>query len=666
MMGKGTGKVEIAGTAARVAVVRYGMILTLDAAFTTLALYVALLLRFGGVPSEYVNALATVLPSLVTIRLILTLFARVHHWSFRMSGLNEAVRLVATTVAGSALFVAFSYFFRQFNLPRSVIVLEFFITTTLMAGLRFSPRLAMGWYRDQQRSRQQGATRTVIVGAGEAGDLLMRDIVRSSDTTYHVIGFLDDDPAKIGTSLGGKPVLGSIENLPAIVRREQIAMVLISTPRLEADRIRAMLKLCADQKVNFKIIPASFTYLENRITAAMLHDLSPEDLLPRAAVAFDVARIRSMVVGRRILVTGAGGSIGGEIARQCAAHGPERLVLVDMNENELYFLARHLQEQYPTLRVLAEVADVREGERLMRLGLTHRPQYVFHAAAHKHVPLLEDAPEEAIKNNVFGSLNVAEMAIACAAERFVFISTDKAVHPSSVMGASKRTAELALRQRSATTSTRFTTVRFGNVLGSAGSVVPLFKRQIERGGPVTVTHPDCTRYFMTIPEAVGLVLLAGLGDYGELCILEMGQAIRIADLAANLITMAGFVPGLEIPIVYTGLRPGEKIAEELLTDEEEETLVVRDRIRVAKSVVPANLGHVLDDLRQAMGEGNRGRIIRALRTLIPTYQPSEMALPSASPVPASTGIPAAPASALGSDVATASPRATTKRPILPS
>lgn len=662
-----TGKAAaIAATTTRVAVVRYGMILTLDAAFTLMALYLALLLRFGTIPAEQLSGLSTVLPILVTIRLLLTLFSRVHHWSFRMSGLNEAVRLVATTIAGSALFVASSYFFRHFSLPRSVVVLEFFITTTLMAAMRFSPRLAMGWYRDQQRSRQEGAKRTVIVGAGEAGDLLMRDIVRSSDTTYHVVGFLDDDPAKIGTSLGGKPVLGSIENLPSIVRREQIAMVLISTPRLEADRIRAMLKLCADQKVNFKIIPASFTYLENRITAAMLHDLSPEDLLPRAAVAFDVARIRSMVVGRRILVTGAGGSIGGEIARQCAAHGPERLVLVDMNENELYFLARHLQEQYPTLRIFAEVADVREGERLMRLGLTHRPQYVFHAAAHKHVPLLEDAPEEAIKNNVFGSLNVAEMAIACAAERFVFISTDKAVHPSSVMGASKRTAELALRQRSATTSTRFTTVRFGNVLGSAGSVVPLFKRQIERGGPVTVTHPDCTRYFMTIPEAVGLVLLAGLGDYGELCILEMGQAIRIADLAANLITMAGFVPGLEIPIVYTGLRPGEKIAEELLTDEEEETLVVRDRIRVAKSAVPDNLGHVLDDLRQAMREGNRGRIIRALRTLIPTYQPSEMAFPSATALPAGAAIPGAPATSLGSDVAPAGTRTTANRPILPS
>lgn len=631
------GNAGLASRSLQVAAVRYGVILTLDAVFTAIGLYAGLLLRFGSIPSEQVAGLPTVLPLLIVIRLVLTLLSRLHHWSFRMSGLNEAVRLVATTVTGSAVFVAASYFLRNFSVPRTVVALEFFLTTTLMALLRFSPRLVMGWYRDQQRSRLEGAQRTVIVGAGDAGDLLLRDLVRSSDTAYHVIGFLDDDPAKIGTSLGGKPVLGSIEQLPAIVRREQIVMVLISTPRLKAERIRAMLKLCAGQKVNFKIIPASFTYLENRITAAMLHDLSPEDLLPRDAVAFDSAEIRALVVGRRILVTGAAGSIGGEIARQCAAHGPERIVLVDMNENELYFLARHLQEKYPTLPVHAEVADIRERDRLLRLGNAYQPQYVFHAAAHKHVPLLEDAPEEAVKNNVFGTLNVAEMAIACHAEKFVFISTDKAVHPSSVMGASKRTAELALRARSANVATTFTTVRFGNVLGSAGSVVPLFKRQIEQGGPVTVTHPDCTRYFMTIPEACGLVLLAGLGGYGELCILEMGQAIRIADLAANLITMAGYVPEVEIPIVYTGLRPGEKISEELLTEEEEESHQVRNRIRVARSTVPANLAATLEEMKEAVVGGNRARIIRAFQTLIPTYQPADPPLRPGETKPSPTG-----------------------------
>jgi FlaA1/EpsC-like NDP-sugar epimerase len=353
----------------------------------------------------------------------------------------------------------------------------------------------------------------------------------------------------------------------------------------------------------------------------MLHDLSPEDLLPRDAVRFDYEEIRDLVAGRRVLVTGAGGSIGGEIARQLALHGAETLVLVDMNENELYLKARRLREEHPDIHVLTEVADIRERDRIERLGNKHRPQYVFHAAAHKHVPLMEEAPEEAVKNNVFGTLNVARMADACGAERFVLISTDKAVNPSSVMGVSKRVAELVVRDLARTSSTRMMAVRFGNVLGSAGSVVPIFKQQIARGGPVTVTHPDCTRYFMTIPEAVGLVLLAGLGGYGDLCILDMGEPIEITALARNLITLAGYVPDEEIPIVFTGLRPGEKLHEELLTEDEERTHVMRDRIMAAESPEPpADLAQRLVELRRFAEAGDKAAILRTFRGIVPTYR----------------------------------------------
>jgi FlaA1/EpsC-like NDP-sugar epimerase len=605
--------------------VRSAVILALDAVFASLALGLAYLLRFEGkVPPELVTSGLVVLPIFVIVRLLLSIFGRLHRWSFRMSGLSEATRLLSYTGLGTTFITVVLFIIRTPQVPRSVIALEFFFTSAFMAGSRFAPRLISGWFAEQRRSRQDGAFRTLIVGAGNAGDLLLRDLVRSPEHSYHVVGFVDDDARKLRLSVGGKPVLGSIESLPVLVRRYAVQHILIAIPRLSAERIRYILSLCSSLKVSFKIIPASFRYLDEKVASAMLHDLSPEDLLPRDQVQFDVAEIQGLVEGRCVLVTGGGGSIGGEIARQVAHYGAKKLVLVDMNENSLYLLARRLRHEHPKLQVHTEIADIREKDKLMHLGAMYKPQDVFHAAAHKHVPLMEDAPEEAIKNNVWGTRNVAEMAVRCNVERFVFISTDKAVRPSSVMGASKRLAELVVRRIARGAGTKFVIVRFGNVLGSAGSVVPLFKEQIERGGPVTVTHPDCTRYFMTIPEAVGLVLIAGLGHYGELCILEMGAAIRIVDLATHMITMAGHVAGGDIPIVFTGLRPGEKLAEEILTEEEEQTRVARNRILVAQSPPPPeDLAERLQRLNEAVDAVDRVEIRRILRAILPTYRSPE-------------------------------------------
>jgi FlaA1/EpsC-like NDP-sugar epimerase len=601
-------------------ILRYVTIFCLDGLAATCALYSALYFRLDGrIPPTYSAAVAVALPLLLCVRLVTTVLARVHHWSFRMSGLYEAFRLGSATLAGSLLFVLVFRHVSAQGLPRTVYALEFFLTTSLMGGFRFAPRLAICWYSERQR--KGNALHTIIVGASSAGDLLARDLLRSSDGKYFVVGHVDEDPTKLGTSLNGKPVLGRIRDLPRLIADHGIGMVLLAEPKLPADRIREILSLCASSRASFKIVPASFTYLDEKVSAAMLHDLSPEDLLPRDAIAFDYAEIRRLVEGRRTLVTGAGGSIGGEICQQLAANGVRQLVMVDMNENELYLRARQLGEEYPAVQLFCEVADIREASRLRRLAQRYRPQYVFHAAAHKHVPLMEDAPEEAVKNNVFGTLHVARMAHDCGAERLVVISTDKAVKPTSVMGATKRIAELVTRQLARSSKTKMTAVRFGNVLGSAGSVVPIFKRQIERGGPVTVTHPDCTRYFMTIPEAVGLVLVAGLGGYGELCVLDMGEPIRIADLAANLITMAGYLPEQEIPIVFTGLRPGEKLFEELLTEDEEETQQVRNRIKVAKSPPPpADLDERLRELKAAADSGDREAVLRGIERLVPTYR----------------------------------------------
>ncbi|RYZ43509.1 MAG: polysaccharide biosynthesis protein [Myxococcaceae bacterium] len=611
--------------------------LLVDAVLLSGAFLLAMLTRFdGALTAGGREVFPRALALLLTVRLATLVWLGLHRWSFRRSGINEAVRLVMANVIASIVFEFLRLALFSRALPGQVVALEFFATTTLLGIHRFSPRMARQWYLEQRRSRADGAQRTLIVGAGSAGDLLLRDLMRGRGSPWHVIGLVDDDPGKQGTFLDGKPVLGTLDALPELMTKHRVTQVLIAIPRLSPERTRHILSLCRHQSVSFKIIPASFAYLDEKISAAMLHDLSPEHLLPRDAIAFDHQEVHRLVSGRRILVTGGAGSIGSEITRQVAGHGPASLVVVDINENELYLLVRQLQARHPGLPVSSIVADIRDPDRMMRIGQEFRPQYVFHAAAHKHVPLMEDSPEEAIKNNVFGTQNVARMADACGAERFVLISTDKAVMPSSVMGASKRLAEMVIRDIAATSRTIFCAVRFGNVLGSAGSVVPLFKQQIQAGGPVTVTHPDCTRYFMIIPEAVGLVVLAGLGGYGELCILDMGAPVRIAELAANMITMTGLVPDKDIPIIYTGLRPGEKLEETLLSDEEELTQQVRNRIKVARSPAPPqDFDRQLVRLEGAARAGDVRAVKLALQDLIPSYTPSKprnVIVPGSSPL----------------------------------
>ncbi len=625
--------------------VRQAVLLGYDAVATLCGLHGAMLLRFGGdVPPQFVTLTRVAAPILVLTRLTSGILGGLHRWSFRMSGLTEAARLALAALLASIVFSVAFYYVDPAGLPRTVMVLEFFFTLSLMAAVRFAPRLLESRYAEWQKRGCAGTQRAIIVGAGETGDLLARDLLRSRESKYFVVGFVDDDPSKLGMHVSGKPVLGDVSGLPQLIDSLQISTVLLAIPRLQAERIRRILALCASSKASFKTIPASYTFMEKRFSAAMLHDLSPDDLLPRNPVTFDAEEIRKLVQGRRVLVTGAGGTIGGEICRQLALHRAAELVMVDMNENELYLGARRLHDEYPSVSLHPEVADIRELTRLHRLAAQYRPEYVFHAAAHKHVPLMEDAPEEAVKNNVFGTLHVALMAHHAGVERLVVISTDKAVKPSSVMGATKRIAELVVRDLARRSRTQMTAVRFGNVLGSAGSVIPLFKQQIERGGPVTVTHPDCTRYFMTVSEAVGLVLLAGLGGYGDLCVLDMGKPIRIAEIAANLITMAGHIPDEEIAIVYTGLRSGEKLHEELLTEDEELNVQVRNRISVAKSPPPpADLDRWLAVLRELADDGNSERLLGAIQKLVPTYQrtpglhleavttPVPMAVPTVAP-----------------------------------
>jgi FlaA1/EpsC-like NDP-sugar epimerase len=609
---------------------RQALVLALDGAASAAALYLAMALRFEGIiPPDYAAMLPPLAAVFVVSRVAVSFLFRLHLWSFRLSGLADATRVVAAGLTGTAVAVAVIFFVRTGVLgaidlapPRSVVALEFFITTTVMGLMRYSSRLANVLIGERQRARRQEIVRTIIVGAGAAGEMLLRDLQRSQRHHYHVVGFVDDDRGKWGMILGGKVVLGPVDRLPRLAERHRVEEVLIAIPLLAAARVREILNLCTGTKLRFKRLPLSFLDHRARGAAAMLHELTPEDLLPRPQVRLALGAAAGAVRTRSVMVTGAAGSIGSELCRQLLQAGVPRLLMVDINENDLYLMSIRLRREFADAELHAEIADIRDEARMRSLAETFRPQDLFHAAAHKHVPLMESAPCEAVKNNIVATWALARVADGAGVERFVLISTDKAVRPTSVMGASKRVAEMIVRHWARRSRTRFTAVRFGNVLASAGSVVPIFREQITTGAPVTVTHPDVRRYFMTIAEAVGLVLQAGYGDFGELCVLDMGEQIRIADLARHMITMSGLVPEVDVPIVYTGLRPGEKLHEELLTEEEESTSKVSDKIFTASCPPPpADLEVKLAALALAAAGERRDDVISIVRELVPSYRP---------------------------------------------
>jgi FlaA1/EpsC-like NDP-sugar epimerase len=612
---------------------RFAAVFALDAIISVASFWVGLRLRFDGtIAQPYAAALPIYLAVLVPCRLVANFLARVHRWSFTLSGLQDAVRVAGAAMLGTCLFVVSTYVFRLLSPPRSVVVLELFVSGAAMMALRFGPRLARVYWTRFWLIRSGEAKRTVIVGAGAAGEMLFRDLQRSAGHSYHVVGFVDDNKRKWINLVHGRPVFGSIDTLRDVIVRHRISTVLIAIPRDSQGIVREVVTRCTGLKVQIKALPVSFVYFQERGAASMLQDLSPDDLLSRRRVTFADDE-RSSFAGRRVLVTGAAGSIGSEICRQLLGLGVGTLLAVDISENGLYLLDQRCRREFPGDRFITEIADIRDAGRIDALMQAFRPQDVFHAAAHKHVPLMEAAPCEAIKNNVGGTRNVLQAAERLPVECLVFISTDKAVAPTSVMGATKRIGEIMTRAVAARSRVRACAVRFGNVLGSDGSVVPLFRQQIEAGGPVTVTHPDVRRYFMTIPEAVGLVLKAAYGRFGDLCVLNMGEPIRILDLARQMIAMAGYVPEQDIPIVITGLRPGEKLNEELVSDDEKVVLTAQGTIHVVTAPPPApDLWDLVSQIQRAAAAEDPDQVRELLALLVPAYGRSE---PSPAPAIAS-------------------------------
>lgn len=605
------------------------------------AYIVAYLLRFDFVIDQYlIQQIRITLLWIVPLKVIIFLALGLYRGMWRYTSVKDFWHLLQACIFSMLLIMAVVlYLYRFQGYSRAVFLMDGILTFLLAGGLRVFIRIyfsagahwtginGFGHGRENQKP-------VLIIGAGDAGEKILREIGDNERLHYHVVGFVDDDPQKQGRSIHGIPVMGDIDQLPYLSHKWNVREALIAIPSLKGERMRQILDVCKNCSIEYKTLPGMGEIIDGRVSVKKLRDVSYEDLLGRPSVQLDKEGISQYLQGRKILVTGCGGSIGADLCRQVVRFRPQSLILVDACEENLFKIQMELQYELffnPCKTVLGHVQDRSLMEDVFQ---RYQPQVVFHAAAYKHVPMLEKNPWEAVMNNIVGSSVIMEAAMRHDVERFVLVSTDKAVRPTNVMGATKRITELLLQSYQGN-GKRFMAVRFGNVVGSSGSVIPLFRRQIEQGGPVTVTHPEVTRYFMTIPEAAQLIIQAGaMGEGGEIFILEMGTPVKIADMARDLITLSGKEPDRDIQIVYTGLREGEKLYEELITVGEGIVTTQHEKIMVLR---PDGLG---DDSGKPLGshEGLRAKleilydaanrhdaraIRKTLQEIVPEYRPQD-------------------------------------------
>jgi FlaA1/EpsC-like NDP-sugar epimerase len=606
---------------------RRAFVVAAHLAMWTASFYGAFLLRFEfSIPREYMQAIPIWLAMLLVVRATGHVVAGLFHGLWRYSSSRDLIALVKASVMSTALFALLVTFLGPHipvhGLPRTVIVMDWVGSIVIVGGVRFSIRAIREIAVQVSKPPPEGRRKILVVGAGDAGEMLMREITRIYSAKYDPIGFVDDNRMKHGERIHGVPVLGAIASVPRLVEEHEIDEVIIAIPSLTGKDVRRIVELCTHSGARIQTVPGVDRLIDGRVTVSQLQAVKIEDLLGRDPVELDTNAISEFVRSRIVLVTGAGGSIGSELCFQVARFGPRKMVLVEQAENNLFQVHRALVRQFPDVPVVPIVADICDSKRLGNVFSAERPHVVFHAAAHKHVPMMEMNPGEAIKNNVFGTRKVADLSSLHGVEKFVMVSTDKAVKPSSIMGVSKRVAEIYVQALSQRSTTHFITVRFGNVLGSTGSVIPIFQEQIAQGGPITVTHPEMKRYFMTIPEACQLVLQAGaMGQGGEIFVLDMGEPVKIVDLARDLIRLSGLVPGEDIEIKFTGIRPGEKLFEELATDDEHASKTKHPKIFVGK-FRPYDWTRVEAGLKDLQGfsEGvEREAIKAAFARVVPEY-----------------------------------------------
>lgn len=596
------------------------VLLIIDTLLINIAIYVSLLLRFDGlIPHQYLHSYIYMMPFFTLITLGSLIGFKLYNRVWEYAGVDEAGALLQATTISMLAVAAAIYALHLPLLPRSIYIMSWFLMTVLLGASRISWRLMRAILI---RQKTHGARRVLIIGAGDAGAMLAREIRDNVHLKLRVIGFIDDDKHKHHLRLHNLPILGGREEIAAVVSRNEINEIIIAMPSVSRIAIKEIIHICKQTSANLRILPNIYASTNGSSMVTHLREVRMEDLLGRDPVVIDLERVSCYLKDKTVLVTGGGGSIGSELCRQVIRFKPFKLIIVDCCENNLFDIEMEMKSQNLDIKMAIELVDVRNRIKLEKIFKKHRPQVIFHAAAFKHVPMMERHPEEALHNNVIGTRNVAEMADKFQTEVFILISTDKAVNPSSVMGATKRIAELIIKDINRTSSTRLAAVRFGNVLGSRGSVIPTFMRQIAQGGPITVTHPDMTRFFMTIPEAVELVIEAGaLTEGGETFVLDMGNPVKIADLARDLIELSGYVPDQDIQISYTGIRPGEKLYEELFLGGEEMACTSHERIFISTQELDENYTGINKNITHLVKKAlaDRNLVLRLIKSIVPEY-----------------------------------------------
>ena len=618
------------------------VVLLLDALLLTAAWYASYLLRFNfQIPEYYKVIFLRMLPFIVVIKIIVFYFFNLYKGMWRYTSIRDFFDILKAATISSLIIVSIILFVYRFaGFSRSIFILDWGITVFFISGYRLSIRIYYSFVFGNDLTKNpftklfmskhdkiDHSRNLLIIGAGDCGDKIYREIQDNARLRYRVVGFVDDDTSKVGMQIHGIPVVDTTEEIKLVATKLNAEEILIAIPSASSTQMRKIISNCEESNIPFKTVPGMGELIDGKVTVKAIRDVAYRDLLGREIIDLEEDRISAYIENSRVLVTGAGGSIGSELCRQICRFQPDSVILFERSESYLYEVELELRKNFPYVKVISVLGDIRDRTQLSHAFSDYRPNVVFHAAAYKHVPLMELQPWKAVKNNILGTRNMIDISNKYSVERFVFVSTDKAVRPANIMGASKRVAEhlVQCQNGNGLSNFSFMIVRFGNVVGSIGSVVPMFRKQIEKGGPVTVTHPEVTRYFMTIPESCQLILQAGaMGEGGEIFLLDMGTPIKIDDMARDLISLSGFEPDVDIKIEYIGLRPGEKLYEELITEGEGIVPTSHEKIMVLKGRTcdQTSLNGKIDELRSLAHQQDAEGIRSLLQEIIPEYKPA--------------------------------------------